>query len=111
MTVIYLLVSSAYPAVERILPRSRFTISRVRLTYREGEGVLRGLLGTFGKHGFSVSDLAVEHSSERRGHGRAVTVRMEVRGPGSLPELASHLDDIEGVLKVSAAEDQRLDDA
>lgn len=112
MTVIYLLVSAAYPALEQMLPRSRSATSRVRLTYRDGEGVLRTLLSTFSKYGFSVSDLAVEHTkAERNGIGRAVTVQLEVRGPGSLNDLASHLDDVDGVLKVIAAQDRRLDDA
>ncbi len=109
-TAIYLLVSSAYPLLERVLPRSRFSASRMRLTYRDGRGVLRDLLGTFGEHGFAVSDIAVERTSGRDGD-RAVTVRLEVRGPGSLSSLASELDDHDGVLAVSAAEDKRLDDA
>jgi putative Mg2+ transporter-C (MgtC) family protein len=110
-TAIYVLISAAYPLVERILPRSRFSASRVRLTYRDGEGVLRTLLSTFSDHGFSVADLSVEHTTEHNGDGRAVTVQLAVRGPGTLSELASQLDDVSGVLKVSAVEDRRLDDA
>ena len=58
----------------------------------------------------SVSDIAVEHTSGRDGN-RAVTVRLEVRGMGSLSPLASELDEHDGVLSVSAAEDKPLDDA
>jgi putative Mg2+ transporter-C (MgtC) family protein len=109
-TAIYLLVSSAYPMLERTLPRSRYSASRMRLTYRDGRGVLRDLLGTFGEHGFSVSDIAVEKKSGRNGDG-AVTVRLDVQGRGSLSSLASELDDHDGVLAVTAAADKRLDDA
>ena len=109
-TAIYLLVSSAYPMLERILPRSRFSASRVRLTYRGGRGVLRDLLGTFGEHGFAVSDIAVERSGGRNGDS-PVTVRLEVRGAGSMSSLTSDLEDHDGVLAVSSAEDKRLDDA
>lgn len=110
-TVIYLLVSSAYPAIERMLPRSRFSLSRVRLTYRDGQGVLRDLLSTVGERGFSISDVTVERTNQKNGNGRAVTVRLDVRGPGSVSSLASDLDDVDGLLAVSAAEDKRLDDA
>ncbi len=82
-TVIYLLVSSAYPAVERVLPRSRYSPSRVRLTYRDGRGVLRDLLTRCADHGFAVSDVAVERTSNRESNGeRSVTVQLEVRGRG-----------------------------
>jgi putative Mg2+ transporter-C (MgtC) family protein len=111
-TIIYLLVSCAYPLLERRLPRSRFSASRVRLTYRDGQGVLRDLLAAVSERGFAVSDVRVERSGRRNGNGgRAVTVRLDVRGPGSLSALASELDEVEGVLAVSAAEDMRLDDA
>lgn len=111
-TVIYLMVSAGYPFAERRLPRSRFSPSRLRLTYRDGRGVLRDLLARCGDHGFAVSDIAVERTSSGNGDGdRAVTVRLEVRGAGSLSTLTSELDDVDGVLGVSAAHDQRLDDA
>ncbi len=111
-TLIYLIVSGAFPLLERLLPRSRFSASRVRLTYRDGEGVLRDLLSSVSERGFAVSDVKVERASKRNGNGqRAVTVRLEVRGPGSVSSLASDLDDVDGVLAVSAAEDRRLDDA
>ncbi len=111
-TLIYLLVSTAYPFVEQMLPRSRFSASRLRLTYRDGQGVLRDLMSRVGEHGFAVSDVAVERTSRRDGDGeRNVTVRLEVRGVGSLSTLASELDDVDGVLGVTAAEDKRLDDA
>jgi hypothetical protein len=78
----------------------------MRLTYRDGHGVLRDLLGRFGDHGLSVSDINVERTDGHNGD-RAVTVRLEVQGRGSLASLASDLDDHVGVLRVSGAD---LDD-
>jgi putative Mg2+ transporter-C (MgtC) family protein len=109
-TAIYLIVSSAYPMLERILPRSRFSASRMRLTYRDGRGVLRDLLARCNERGFAVSDIAVERTSADNGD-RAVTVRLEVRGRGSLSALTSEFDEHDGVLAVSAAQDKRLEDA
>ncbi len=110
-TVIYLLVSSAYPLVTGLLPRGRLAATRVRLTYRDGEGVLRDLLGRCDDHGFVVSGMAVERTRNGSGpNGRTVTVRMEVQGRGSLPELASDLDAVEGVVRVSTEGLGEVDD-
>jgi hypothetical protein len=39
----------------------------MRLAFRDGRGVLRDLLGTFGDHGFSVADINVERTDGRNG--------------------------------------------
>ena len=66
-TVIYLLVSSAYPEIKRLLARSGTAPARVRLAYHDGSGVLRELLGRCSEHGFAVSDLTVEHRATAAG--------------------------------------------
>jgi putative Mg2+ transporter-C (MgtC) family protein len=103
-TVIYLFVSYGYPFLTARLPTSRSAPSSVLLTYRDGHGVLRELVARCSDHDFAVSDLAVE---ERSGHGNgmtAVTVRLELRGRGSIAALAGELDSVEGVLAVSAGD-------
>jgi putative Mg2+ transporter-C (MgtC) family protein len=106
-TAIYLLVCAAYPVVERALPRSRFSPTLVQLTYRDGRGLLRDLLGRFSEHGFSVSDVAVERTSDGERNGdRTVTVQLEVRGRGSLASLTTDLNEIDGVLQVSTDQGQ-----
>jgi putative Mg2+ transporter-C (MgtC) family protein len=109
-TLIYLLVSAAYPEVKKLLPRSSTATSRVLLTYRDGEGVLRELLSRCSDYGFAVSDLTVERTSNHNGrNGRTVTVRLEVRGAGSVPSLATDLDNVDGVLEVRTAETGEVD--
>jgi putative Mg2+ transporter-C (MgtC) family protein len=82
----------------------------VLLTYRDGEGVLRELLGRCGDSGFAVSDLKVERTSNGNGrNGRTVTVRLEVRGRGSLPSLATDLDTVDGVLNVRTEKTGEVD--
>jgi putative Mg2+ transporter-C (MgtC) family protein len=103
-TGIYLLVSSAYPELKKVLPHGSVRTSRLRLTYLDGRGVLRELLGECAEHDFAVSDLIVERTSDGNGRngsdGRTVTVRLELRGRGSLPSLASDLGDLDGVTRV-----------
>jgi hypothetical protein len=74
--------------------------------------VLRELLGRCSEHGFAVSDLVVERSSNGDGDGRGertVTVRLEVRGSGSIPTLATDLDTVDGVLNVRTEEGGEVD--
>jgi putative Mg2+ transporter-C (MgtC) family protein len=110
-TVIYLLVSYGYPYLADRLPSSRGAPSDLRLTYSDGRGVLRELVAQCSAHGFAVSDLAVEHT-ERNGNGapHAVTVRLELRGRGSIAELARDLDGVDGVFAVRAGDANLTDD-
>jgi putative Mg2+ transporter-C (MgtC) family protein len=101
---IYFLVSYGYPLVTRRLPRSRSAPSLMRLTYADGEGVLRRLVRTCSENGFAVSDLDVERTESNGAQKRSVTVRLEVRGRGSVAELATELHSVEGVLKVNAGD-------
>jgi putative Mg2+ transporter-C (MgtC) family protein len=101
-TALYLLVSIGYPRVTAHLPHTR-NETAVRLTYLDGHGLLRQLLSNCAEHGFAVSDLQVEHTEGE--NPRAVTVRLELRGRGSIGELASELDEVDGVIGVIAAGD------
>jgi putative Mg2+ transporter-C (MgtC) family protein len=104
-TLLYMVVSYGYPHITDRLPLSRTAPSELMLTYRDGQGVLRSLLHECAQHGFSVSDLKVEHASGGNGQGpRTVTVRLEVHGRGSVAELAGDLDAVEGVVQVGAGD-------
>jgi putative Mg2+ transporter-C (MgtC) family protein len=96
-----------YPTLSRWIPRSQTGPSQLRLTYREGSGLLRELLANCAEHGFAVADLTVEHAIGAPGQ-RDVTVRLELEGRGSIAELAGDLDTIDGVLVVAAG---RLNDS
>ncbi len=102
-TVIYLGVSYGYPLLTDRLPTSRWAPSQLRLTYRDGHGLLRRLLAGCAQRGFTVSDLQVERSGGHNGDGPpSVTVRLELRGGGSVARLAADLYSVEGVLDVTA---------
>jgi putative Mg2+ transporter-C (MgtC) family protein len=102
-TALYMLVAFAYPPLARRLPRSSQAPSRLRLTYLDGHGVLREALALCTRAGFAVADLAVQRLGDDHGlDPRAVAVSLELRGSGSLADLASQLDDLEGVLAVTA---------
>ncbi|MDE3134912.1 MAG: MgtC/SapB family protein [Acidobacteriota bacterium] len=107
-TVAYLLVSVGYPYITRYIPGSHALLSPLRITYVDGAGVLRTLVAECSACGFAISDLSVERESEHAdGDGlrqRSVTVRLSLRGRGSIVQLAAGLEALDGVLSVRAAD-------
>ncbi len=104
-TLLYLIVSVVYPRLTERLPivRNRATM---RLTYPDGRGLLRQLLASCAEYGFAVSDIESETASgDSKGE---VTVRLELRGRGSLSELIDDLEAIEGVRAVALVSDDRV---
>jgi len=106
-TVIYLVVAYLFPYLVQRLPRSRFAPSELRLVYVDGRGILREALAECARRGFSISDLAIKHETNGAGNGKRphqVTVELEVRGQGSVAELASELNDLDGIVDVYAGD-------
>lgn len=106
-TLIYFVVAYAYPYLVKLLPRSRFAPSELRLVYVDGKGILREALAECARRGFSISDLSIknEPNGKRNGsHPGHVTVELEVRGQGSLPDLAGGLYELEGIVDVHAGD-------
>jgi putative Mg2+ transporter-C (MgtC) family protein len=104
-TVVYFLVAYAYPLAVRVLPNSRYAPAELRLVYLDGHGTLREALARCASRGFSISDLTIKDTITDGANGRGprhVTVELEVRGQGPLPELATELHDIEGIVDVRA---------
>ncbi|HEX6510335.1 MAG TPA: hypothetical protein VF221_22115 [Chloroflexota bacterium] len=110
-TVIYFVVAYAYPYLVMRLPRSRFAPSELRMVYVDGRGILREALAECARRGFSISDLEIKHERNGAGNGshpRQVTVELEVRGQGSIAELASELNDLDGIVDVYAGDANEL---
>jgi putative Mg2+ transporter-C (MgtC) family protein len=105
-TAIYFLVAYGYPLFVRSLPRSRFAPSDLQLVYQDGQGTLREALAECARRGFQISDLSIKHTNNG-GNGRGprhVTVDLEVRGQGSIAELATELNELGGVVDVRAGD-------
>ena len=110
-TLIYFVVAYAYPWLVQKLPRSRGAPSDLRLIYLDGRGILREALAECARRGFSISDLSIKDGTNghSNGHGpRHVTVELEVRGQGSVTELATELHELEGIVDVRAGDPNEL---
>ena len=104
-TLIYFLVAYGYPWLVRGLPSSRYAPSELQLVYIDGHGILREALAECARRGFSISDLSIKDSANGGSNGRRhVTVELEVRGQGSLTELATELHELDGIVDVRAGD-------
>jgi putative Mg2+ transporter-C (MgtC) family protein len=122
VTVGHFVVVFAFPFVVVRLPRSRWTPSRLRVSYEDGRGVLRDILVLCTGQDFAVSRVRVERGpssadpedtgemaepQEAAAHSPSkgiVTVALEVQGTRSVAKLAARLADIDGVVSVNAAD-------
>jgi putative Mg2+ transporter-C (MgtC) family protein len=102
-TVAYMVISLGYPFITQRLPGTRAGASPLRITYVDGAGVLRRLVAECSEHGFAIADLQVEHEAHDHDQ-RTVTVRLELRGRGSIAELSAEIDAVDGVLTVSGGD-------
>jgi putative Mg2+ transporter-C (MgtC) family protein len=96
----FLVVFALTPLAAR-LPRSKYTQSRLRVTYLDGRGVLRRVLSTCTDKGFVISELTVDRGDDRREPG-TVAVWVLVQGAGPIGDLAATLADVDGVRTVAS---------
>jgi putative Mg2+ transporter-C (MgtC) family protein len=105
----FVIVHSFTPLARR-LSRRLPGVHQVRLTYRDGEGVLRRALAECTSRGFAVRELATapDDEGDRREYdvpsSRRVSLRLTVEGRGTATDLAAWLSDIDGVLAVTAGD-------
>lgn len=105
-TAAYFAVVLGFEEASRQLPRSPRAPSAVRVVYEDGQGVLRRVLTTCTERGFRVADVSVaRQAADRAGE---VAVALEVRGRGSVAELACDLEEVGGVRRVEAGDANEL---
>ena len=98
-TLAYLLVTMTYPLIAGRLLGTSLAPAPLRITYLDGQGVLRDVLSRVTNAGFAVSDLNFQRHDED-----AVVVDVRVTGRGALTGLVGELGELDGVLVVHTAE-------
>ncbi|MQA80432.1 MAG: MgtC/SapB family protein [Streptosporangiales bacterium] len=101
VTASHFLVVYGLSPLARKLPDTRFSIRQLRVDYEVGTGVLARVLERCTALNFVVEDLGSRHldgSSEAA--PRHVSVLLQLRGKQPLSELASALDELDGVTRV-----------
>ena len=106
----HFLIVYGFTPLSRRLSRRLPGVHQVRLTYRDGEGVLRRALAECTSRGFLVRELATapEEDGDRRVDDgpptRRVSLRLTVEGRGTATDLAAWRSYVDGVLAVSAGD-------
>ena len=101
-TVLYLIVVVGIQPLRRWLPRARLTRDCVWVSYGDGQGVLRGIMGAIGEHGVSVEGFSVLAGELRDGR-RVQRVRIDVHSVGgSITQLLHALAEVPNVYEVSS---------
>lgn len=108
-TASYFIVVYAISPLTGLLPASLQPVARLTVTYADGRGILRSVLAACSEREFTVGDVDVERREEQGrdsgSRGPSVAVALDVHGKGSIPELAAHLEGIDGVLAVATRAD------
>jgi putative Mg2+ transporter-C (MgtC) family protein len=114
-TAVHLAVVVGYPPLVRRLPRSRYALSAMRVTYEDGGGHLRTVLAQITARGFTVAELSTASiaTGGRDGAGedgaghpapRQAEVTLLLQGSGSINELSTELSELDGVLSVAGVD-------
>jgi putative Mg2+ transporter-C (MgtC) family protein len=96
----HLLVVLGFGPLAARLPRSRWAASRIRLEYRDRQGVLRHALAACTARGFTVTEVSVDQPDGDH-EARNVAIWLTVQGTASVTELTATLADLDGVQAVS----------
>jgi putative Mg2+ transporter-C (MgtC) family protein len=99
----HFVVVLGYTALTPRLPRSRYTASGVRVVYEDGRGVLRSVLAECTSRAFAIAGVDTQRLDSTP---PTVAVKLEVQGRGSIDDLAAALTDLDGVLHVSASDEE-----
>jgi putative Mg2+ transporter-C (MgtC) family protein len=70
VTVGHFIVVTLFPIIERKLPKSRWSPTRLQVSYRDGKGILRDILVVCTQQEFSVSRTAIRIARTARGSGK-----------------------------------------
>jgi putative Mg2+ transporter-C (MgtC) family protein len=103
----YFVVALGFPPLVRRLPFTAVPVSVLRIRYPDGRGILRQLLVAATHRGFAVDEVSVAAAGAgavAKGQVPAtVELTLQVRGRGSVTDLAAALSEMDGVDAVAAA--------
>ncbi|MDA8037761.1 MAG: MgtC/SapB family protein, partial [Actinomycetota bacterium] len=98
----YFLVTLGFSRLSRRLPTSRWAPSELAVRYQDGRGLLREIMKEVTASGFAVADLSTESSGATS--APVVELSLHVYGRGSMSELATKLNEIDGVEAVRTSD-------
>lgn len=104
VTALHFVIVFGYTPLGRLVADRGFTERSVTITYEDGRGVLRNIIGTCTSHSWTIRSMGVLESHRATGPGQ-VTVNLIIAGPRAHTAGAS-LATLDGVMQVDTDEDE-----
>lgn len=109
-TIGHFVVTRGLPPLQRFVARHRREPPVVRLSYLDGQGVLRAALAVCTGRGWSVHHVDVDHERLSEEGQRIAVVTLRLEGRGDLYDLAGELAELPGVRSTSTGRGEPFDD-
>jgi putative Mg2+ transporter-C (MgtC) family protein len=100
-TGMHMVVAFVYTPIVRRLPTSRFSLTSLEVSYRDGEGVLRDILSSTTDLGYVVTNLDVKRMN---GRDQVVSVSLDAEGRRRPEDLVDTLQHLGGVVAVRSTD-------
>jgi putative Mg2+ transporter-C (MgtC) family protein len=100
-TGMHMVVTFVYTPIVRLLPTSKYSLTSLEVSYRDGEGVLRDILSSATDLGYVVTNLDV---ARMNGQDRIVSVSLDAEGRRRPEELVDTLQHLGGVVAVRTSD-------
>lgn len=104
VTAAHFVVVFIYPQLAARLPRSRYLGFGLRVVYEDGRGILREVLAECTRLGFSIARVDTHQLQREVGGVSAVAVTLELQGQPTGDPLTVALNELAGVLEVTATD-------
>ena len=109
-TIGHFVVTRGLPPLQRFVARHRREPPVVRLSYLDGQGVLRAALAVCTGRGWSVHHVDVDHEPLSEAGQRIAVVTLRLDGRGDLYDLAGELAELPGVRSTSTGRGEPFDE-
>jgi putative Mg2+ transporter-C (MgtC) family protein len=109
VTALHFVTVYGYTALARRLPGSRTSAVVLRITYVDGQGILRAVLDALTGRGWRVSRVRTTEVVDPEDGERLASVIVDVDGAGAVADAITHMGGIEGVRDVQPIDEDELD--
>lgn len=109
VTALHFVIVYGYTSLARRLPGATESAVELRITYLDGQGLLRTILEALTAGGWRVTRVRTTEASEPDEAGRLATVLVSVHGDAAVPQLVIRMGSISGVTDVTPIDDDDLD--
>jgi putative Mg2+ transporter-C (MgtC) family protein len=100
----HFVVVLVYPRLAARLPRSRYLGFALRIVYADGRGILRQILAESTRLGFTIGRVVTRQLDHDVRGVAAVAVTLEVQGQPTIDPLTLAVNELGGVLEVTATD-------